>query len=93
MRAEALFPDGPDLIDVDGVSVRKGSIASFIHNALALERLDPESHEYQEATAEMREVVPALRAVRLFEVFSPRLERAATLVREVDPLLLAPEKG
>ena len=35
MRAESLFPDGLDSVEVDGVRVRKGSIAAFIYNALA----------------------------------------------------------
>ena len=85
MRPEDLFPDGPDSMDVDGVPVRKGSIASFIYNALALDRLDPSSAEYRQALAGIRDLVPVLRAVHVFEVFSLRSERVAEVVRETDP--------
>jgi hypothetical protein len=92
VRPETLFPDGLDSIDVGGTQVRKGSIASFVHNALALERLDPGSSEYERTAAEMRETIPALRAVRVFDVFSLRSQRAATVVLEVDPLLISPRQ-
>lgn len=85
VRPEDLFPDGPDSMDVDGVRVRKGSIASFIYNALMLDRLDPSSAEYQRALSGVRDLVPLLRSVRVFDVFSVRSERVAEVVRETDP--------
>ena len=88
MRPEELFPDGPDSVEVDGVRIRKGSIASFIYNALALDNLDPTSSEYQLALAGIREMAPVLGAVHVFEVFSLRSEQVANVVREVDPRLL-----
>jgi hypothetical protein len=85
MRPEDLFPDGPDSMEVNGVRIRKGSIASFIYNALALDRLDLSSAEYQRALEGIRDMVPILRAVHVFEVFSVRSERVAEVVRETDP--------
>jgi hypothetical protein len=84
VRAEDLFPDGADSVDVDGVRVRKGSIAAFIHNALALDRLDPDGEEYERAAAAIGELVPVLRAVRVFDVFSLRSKRVAQVVESVD---------
>jgi hypothetical protein len=88
MRPEDLFPDGPDSVEVDGTQMRKGSIAAFIYNALSLEELDPSSAEYEQALSDLRDMVPVLRAVRVFEVFSLRSERIAKVVQEVDPQLL-----
>jgi hypothetical protein len=75
-------------MEVDGIRVRKGSIASFIYNALMLEGADPSSAEYQRALAGVREMAPVLAAVHVFEVFSLRSERVAEVVREMDPELL-----
>jgi hypothetical protein len=92
MRAKDLFPDGIDGIQVGDTYVRKGSIAAFIYNALALEQLDSSSEPYQQAAAEMREITPMLRAIRFFEVFNLRLHRAAQIVLEIDPNLLGQDE-
>jgi len=92
MRPEDLFPDGPDSMEVGGVRIRKGSIASFIYNALMLDKVDPSSAEYERALVGIREMAPVLSAVHVFEVFSLRSERVAEVVREVDPELL-PREG
>jgi hypothetical protein len=88
VRPEDLFPDGPDSMEVDGIHVRKGSIASFIYNALTLDRADPSSAEYERALAGLREMAPVLNAVHVFEVFSLRSQRVAAVVREVDPQIM-----
>jgi hypothetical protein len=80
MRAENLFPDGLDSIEVDGVRVRKGSIAAFIYNALALDQLDPGANGYDQAAETIRDLTPVLRAVRVFDVFALRSERVAQIV-------------
>jgi hypothetical protein len=80
VRPEDLFPDGNDSVDVNGIEVRKGSIASFIYNALALDRLDPEGEDFRQAGDEIRRLFPAMRAVRVFEVFSLRSTRVAQIV-------------
>jgi hypothetical protein len=90
MRAENLFPDGLDSIEVDGISVRKGSIAAFIFNALTLDRLDPGTEGYDQSVKAIRDLTPVLRAVRVFDVFDLRSERVAQIVesetstREID---------
>jgi hypothetical protein len=82
VRPKDLFPDGRDSVEVDGVEVRKGSIRAFIYNALALERLDPRSDDYRRAAAELRELVPTLEAVRVFDVFGLRSDRVAEIVAQ-----------
>ena len=88
MQPEDLFPDGSDSVEVEGVKVRKGSIASFIYNALTLDGLDPASADYERARSGIREMVPVMRAVRVFDVFELRSERVAEVVRDADPRLL-----
>jgi hypothetical protein len=82
MRAEELFPDDVDAMNVAGARVRKGSIAAFAHNALTLERVDPGSEQYALARADLLEGLPELRLAGLFEVFNVRLPRAARIVEE-----------
>jgi hypothetical protein len=92
MRAENLFPDGLDSVEVNGVSVRKGSIAAFIYNALTLDRLDAGAEGYDQAAEAIRELTPALQAVRVFDVFALRSERVAQIV-ESAPAALTPGSG
>lgn len=80
MRAEELFPDDVDALEMRGARVRKGSIAAFAHNALMLERVDPDSEQYAVAYADLLAALPDLRRAGLFDVFSVRLPRAARIV-------------
>jgi|HubBroStandDraft_3_1064219.scaffolds.fasta_scaffold930132_2 hypothetical protein len=82
MRAEELFPDDVDAMNVRGARVRKGSIAAFAHNALLLELLDPDSEQYALARADLLRGLPELRLAGLFDVFSVRLSRAAQIVEQ-----------
>jgi hypothetical protein len=82
MRAEELFPDDVDAMDVRGARVRKGSIAAFAHNALTLERADPGSEQYAIAHVDLVEGLPQLHLAGLFDVFSVRLPRAARIIEE-----------
>jgi hypothetical protein len=82
MRAGELFPDDVDTIEVRGTRVRKGSIAAFAHNALTLERVDPDSEQYAVARADLLAALPVLQQAGLFDVFSVRLPRAAQIVAE-----------
>ena len=82
MRAGELFPINVDTIEVRGARVRKGSIAAFAHNALTLERVDPDSEQYAVARADLLAALPVLQQAGLFDVFSLRLPRAAQIVKE-----------
>jgi hypothetical protein len=82
MRAEGLFPDDVDAMNVRGARVRKGSIAAFAYNALTLEHTDPGSEHYMLARADLVEGLPELYVAGLFDVFSVRLPQAARIVEE-----------
>ena len=80
MRAEDALPDPLNATTIDGVTVRKGTIAAFLANARVV--ADPCADPSATAVAE-RDIVdalPALRAVGLFDVLAARDARVRTLV-------------
>lgn len=89
MRAEELFPAGPDTVEVDGVTVRKGSIAAFVQNAIAIASCEAASQAYRQALADLPATLPALRAARVFEVFELRSPALAEILRSLAPDLMA----
>lgn len=68
MRAEDVLPDSVNEASIDGVSVRKGTVAAFLANARAFAAPSTRAT----AEAHMREALPALRALGLFDVFEIR---------------------
>jgi predicted GTPase len=51
---------------------------------LTLDHLDPGGEEYERVAASLRELVPVLQAVRVFDVFSLSSKRVAQVVESVD---------
>jgi hypothetical protein len=72
MRAQDVLPDGRDQGEFNGVAVRKGTVGAFLANARVC--IDPQSGEQAVAAArrDIRETLPALRALGLFEVLEVR---------------------
>lgn len=72
MRAEELFPEHLERLHIQGINVRKGTVAAFIGNARTL--LDPAANARARAIAEadIVEALPALRAVGLLDVMEIR---------------------
>jgi hypothetical protein len=78
VRPEDVLPDGVEYGVFENVPVRKGTIAAFIANVRALDGLEPGTNGYDAVAEQLREAVPALTAVGLFEIFevrSPELRR------------------
>ena len=71
MRAEDILPDHANQGVFDGVTIRKGTVAAFLANARTW--LDAATAPTERAAAErdMRDALPALRALGLFEVLAP----------------------
>ena len=71
MRPEDILPDHANQGVFDGVTIRKGTVAAFLANARTW--LDAATSQPERAAAErdMREALPALRALGLFEVLAP----------------------
>ncbi|MEI2456700.1 hypothetical protein ABU614_02600 [Lysobacter firmicutimachus] len=72
MRPHDILPDGADTTVLGGATVRKGSVAAFLANARTL--ADPQADAAARAQAQrhIREVLPALRAIGLFETMQIR---------------------
>ncbi|GAB7537078.1 hypothetical protein AB4851_25160 [Burkholderia sp. 22PA0099] len=72
MRAEQLLPDGQNQADLNGVTVRKGTVGAFLFNARVLGTPDATPQARAEARADILAALPALRALGLFEVLEVR---------------------
>ena len=72
MRAEQFLPDHVNQIEIDGTTVRKGTVAAFLFNARVWN--DPQASEAARtaAMADIAAALPALRAIGLFDVLAIR---------------------
>jgi hypothetical protein len=80
MRPEEVLPDDVNRGEIDGVSIRKGSVGAFLANARVL--ADPAASAQDRSTAErdLIALLPALRALGLFDVLAIRDEKLRALV-------------
>ena len=80
MRAEDVLPDAVNQAVIEGVTVRKGSVGAFLANAKIL--LDSNSTVEDRTLAEkdLISLIPALRALGIFEVLQIRNEELRRLV-------------
>lgn len=72
MRAEQLLPDHVDHIAVRGTTIRKGTVAGFLANALVWSDARASTAARAQAAADIVDALPALRASGLFDVFEIR---------------------
>ncbi|WP_213958319.1 MULTISPECIES: hypothetical protein [unclassified Variovorax] len=72
MKAEELLPDAVNAMQFGGVTVRKGSVGAFIANARLLAASDATAEARALAQSDLLALVPALRAIGLFEVLEVR---------------------
>ncbi len=72
MRADQLLPDHVDHIDVHGATIRKGTIAAFLANALVWSDAHASEPARAQAAADIVDALPALRASGLFGVLEIR---------------------
>ncbi|MEU0494035.1 hypothetical protein [Mycobacterium sp. NPDC006124] len=80
VRAGDVLADGVDATTFDGLEVRKGSVAAFVANARKLARLEPGHADRDALEDELSSLAPALRAVGLLEVFTPRSAAIAAIL-------------
>jgi hypothetical protein len=80
VRPEDLLPAGAESGVINGVEVRKGSVAAFLANAKLLDTVAPDSPEEAEVEAEIKALAPKLKALGMLEVFSIRSPRLAQLI-------------
>ncbi|MFF4188539.1 hypothetical protein ACFYZ9_35605 [Streptomyces sp. NPDC001691] len=72
VRPEDVLPEGVDSTAINGMTVRKGSVAAFVANAVRLDDLAEGTPEHTALVTQMRELAPALRTIGLLKVFQPR---------------------
>lgn len=72
MRAEQFLPDHVDQVDIHGTTVRKGTVAAFLANALAWSDAQASEAARAQAAADIVDALPALRATGLFDVLEIR---------------------
>lgn len=72
MRPHDILPDGADTAVLGGAIVRKGSVAAFLANARTLADPRADAAAREQAQRDIREVLPALRAIGLFEAMQIR---------------------
>jgi hypothetical protein len=82
MKAEDILPDGQDTVQVKGHKVRKGSVAAFVANVGALTDPQTPPAEREACLRHLRELVPSLRVLQLFDVFELRDPGLRELVRQ-----------
>ena len=64
-RPEDILPDGADVTEMRGRTVRKGSVAAVVANAIVLESQDATELQKKEALMIIKELAPTLIAVGL----------------------------
>jgi len=72
MRPEDVLPDSIDHVTIDGQLLRKGTVAAFLASARVW--LDPsaEAAQRKQVEEDMTAQLPALRALRLFDILEVR---------------------
>lgn len=80
MKAEHILPDDLNTVRRGDVVVRKGSVGAFLANAAVLADPAAPVAEREAAQADLIDLLPALEALGLFEVFAVRDPALAQLV-------------
>jgi hypothetical protein len=80
MKPNELLPDGVDSMEINGQTVRKGTIGAFIQNALALGDTAIDAGARQALEADLLELLPSMKALQVFEVFEIRDPEVRELV-------------
>jgi uncharacterized protein len=80
VRPEDVLPDELNSAELNGTTVRKGSVGAFLANARILRDAGSSLEARDAARAQIVALVPALRALGVFDFFSVRDPALATLV-------------
>ena len=80
MRPEDILPDHVNEIAIDGTPVRKGSVGAFLANARVLLDDTSTAAARRDAESHIADLMPALVALGLFEIFHVRDPRLQALI-------------
>jgi len=79
VRPEHLMPDDQNFAQVNGVTVRKGTMGAFLANLRILGNMPSDSPDREAIIEQLRQGIPTVRENGLFELFtfrSPELAEA-----------------
>ncbi|AIO99857.1 hypothetical protein ACUTFY_24120 [Burkholderia pseudomallei] len=80
MKAEAVLPDHVNRVEIDGVSIRKGTVAAFLASARVWTDEQAAAHAREEAERDLLDTLPSLRVLGLFDVLEIRDARLRAFV-------------
>jgi hypothetical protein len=72
MQAQDVLPDGQDFVVRNGLPLRKGSVGAFLVNAQLLQDPTASADAKRVAERDLIDLLPALEALGLFDVFELR---------------------
>jgi hypothetical protein len=82
MKPSDILPDDTNSVELQGRTLRKGSVAAFVANVKLLESDTTSPDERVAAARDLKELAPVLRDLGLFDVFSVRSAKIQDLVDE-----------
>ena len=82
IRPEDILSDAQNTTFVDGINVRKGSVAAFLKNIDILENKSSTEEEKEGALHAMQELSPALRALNLLHYVDFKNKAAQDLLED-----------
>ncbi|MFP5393228.1 MAG: hypothetical protein ACLGI6_17040 [Gammaproteobacteria bacterium] len=71
MRPDQCLPDGQNQVEVNGVTVRKGSVGAFLASVRVWRDAQAAEAERQAAQEDIVALIPSLQSLGLFEVLAP----------------------
>jgi hypothetical protein len=80
LRPEEILPDDVNRGEIDGVSIRKGSVGAFLANARILDDPTASAQDRDTAERDLLALLPAMRVLGLFDVFAIRDKKLRALV-------------
>lgn len=69
MKAEDILPDHINTTTINGLTIRKGTVAAFVANAKTYLQAESSPSERAEAKTAALGALPALQALGIFDVF------------------------
>ncbi|MDR6600078.1 hypothetical protein J2732_001061 [Achromobacter deleyi] len=84
MQAQDVLPDGRDQGTFNGVAVRKGTVGAFLANAQVCLDASAAPQAVAAARRDIRDALPALRALGLFDILQIQDASLRAWVREAE---------
>lgn len=86
-RPEDILSDENNFTNYNGLNIRKGTVAAFLNNAIIIDNEEPNTSTYIEAEKLIKDTIPNLKALRIFDVFNIKSEKVKKIIMNTDPEL------